>query len=140
MWKFPHKWFLRTLIVSGFVATMPFANVSGDEQNESKAMYEMIDEKGYRCLECHDVELKVVGPSWKEVSARRKGDPWAMALIRYKLSEEGAGIYGFRGSSSGEYGDAVMPHHEISDEDAQKITQWILGLDKPKVSLVVEKK
>ncbi len=132
--------FFTPLIASGFVMLVSAADVLADDETTVTTMYGMMKEKGYRCLECHDVEVKVVGPSWKEVSARRKGNPWATALIRYKLSEETAGRFGVKATSSGTYGEAIMPHHEVSDADAQRIAQWILGLDQPKVPLVVKQK
>ncbi len=140
MQQFSKSWLLRLLMVSGFLVSIPVANLLASEDEKTKAMYEMMQEKGYRCLQCHDVEVKVVGPSWKEVSAKRKGEPWATALIRYKLSEDSAGVYGRTEASAGQYGEAKMPHHEISDEDAQKIAQWILGLDESKVRLAIQKK
>ncbi len=75
--------FFTPLIASGFVMLVSAADVLADDETTVTTMYGMMKEKGYRCLECHDVEVKVVGPSWKEVSARRKGNPWATALIRY---------------------------------------------------------
>lgn len=138
----PQLWnnqLLRLLIVSASVATIPIADVLASEGEETKATYAMMQEKGYRCLECHDVEIKVVGPAWKEVSARRKNDKWATAMITYKLSEEGASEYGNREVSVGQYGEAVMPHHDISDEDAQRIARWIMGLDESELRLAIEK-
>ena len=135
--------FLRLLALGGLIATIPVASVlaeSHDDKNKQE-IYQLMKEKGYRCLECHDVEAKVVGPSWKEVSAARKDDAWPKALITYKLSEGAAGDGHYRGSeaSSGNYGtQASMPHHEISDEDAQRIASWILGLDESRVRLTVE--
>jgi len=140
MRHFPNNWLLILLIVSGFIATIAVADALAGEDEKTKAMYGMMQEKGYRCLECHDVEVRVVGPSWKDVSARRRGDTWATALISYKLSEGSAGEYGNSEVSAGQYGEAEMPHHEISDEDAQKIAQWILGLDESRLRLAIERK
>jgi len=130
---------LRGLIVSAFVATIPIADVLASEDEETKAIYAMMQEKGYRCLECHDVEIKVMGPAWREVSARRKYDTWATAMITYKLSEGSASEYGYREVSAGQYGEAEMPHHEISDEDSQRIARWIMGLDESRLRFAIEK-
>ena len=130
----------RLLIPVGIVMLVPAAALLAEDKETTTAIYGMMEEKGYRCLECHDVEVKVVGPSWKEVSSRRKEDHWAFATIRYKLSKDSAGRHGIQGWSSGNYGEAKMPHHEVSDADAQRIAQWILGLDQPKVPLIVKKK
>ena len=138
--RFPNNWFLRLLVLGSLIAAIPVADVLADTEEERKQMYQLMQEKGYRCLECHDVEVKVVGPSWKEVSANRKDDAWPKALITYKLSEGAAGDGHYRGSeaSAGQYGEAEMPHHEISDEDAQKIATWILGLDESRMRLAIE--
>ena len=140
--RFPTSRFLRLLALGGLIASIPVADVLADSLDNKKKqeMYQLMKEKGYRCLECHDVEAKVVGPSWKEVSASRKDDAWPKALITYKLSEGAAGDGHYRGSegSTGNYGEARMPHHGVSDEDAQRIASWILGLDESKVRLAVE--
>ena len=140
--RFPNNRLLRLLVLGSLIAAIPFADVLADSHGDKKKqeMYQLMQEKGYRCLECHDVEAKIVGPSWKEVSASRKDDAWPKALITYKLSEGAAGDGHYRGSeaSTGNYGEAKMPHHEISDEDAQRIASWILGLDESKVRVAID--
>ena len=37
------------------------------------------------CLACHSVEKKVVGPAWKDVAAKYKGDAGAKAALVAKV-------------------------------------------------------
>jgi len=84
----------------------------------TQTIYQLIEDRGYRCLECHDVNETVVGPSWKEVAAKRKSDKWAHELLAFKISS----------GSLGEYGTVQMPHNEVQDEDVRVIVNWILSL------------
>jgi cytochrome c len=81
-------------------------------------MYQLMKDRGYRCLECHDVDNRVVGPSWKQVAANRHGHKWAHELIVNKISA----------GSVGEYGTVAMPHNEVNEEDLDIIADWILSL------------
>jgi cytochrome c551/c552 len=81
-------------------------------------IYQLMTDRGYRCLECHDVDNRVVGPSWREVAANRGGHKWAHELIVYKISA----------GSLGEYGTVAMPHNEVRDGDLDVIADWILSL------------
>jgi cytochrome c551/c552 len=81
-------------------------------------IYQLMKDRGYRCLECHDVDNRVVGPSWREVAANRRGHQWAHELLVYKISS----------GSLGEYGTVAMPHNEVNDEDLDVIADWIISL------------
>lgn len=48
------------------------ASLASLEIGKKTENYDLIQERGYRCLECHDIDKKVVGPAWKEVAAKRK--------------------------------------------------------------------
>jgi cytochrome c551/c552 len=56
------------------------ASLASLEVKKPTEVYDMIQERGYRCLECHDVDKNVVGPAWKEVAAKRKSHKWAEEL------------------------------------------------------------
>jgi cytochrome c len=81
-------------------------------------MYQLMKDRGYRCLECHDVDKRVIGPSWSEVAGNRSGHKWAHELIVNKISA----------GSVGEYGTVEMPHNEVKQEDLDTIADWILSL------------
>jgi cytochrome c len=57
--------------------------VVGAVQAQSGA--DVVKAKG--CLGCHDVAAKKVGPSYKDIAAKYKGDKGAQATLAAKLKE-----------------------------------------------------
>jgi cytochrome c len=72
------------------------------------------------CMACHQIEAKVVGPSYKEIAAKYKGDSKAEAALIEKVKKGGAGAWG----------TLPMPPNSprVSDADIQTLVQWILGM------------
>jgi cytochrome c len=54
----------------------------------------LMTEKGYLCLSCHQVDAKMVGPGYKEVAAKYKGDANAASMLAKKVKEGGVGAWG----------------------------------------------
>ena len=46
------------------------------------------------CLSCHAVDKKVVGPAYKEIAAKYKGDKTAEAKLVEKVKKGGVGAWG----------------------------------------------
>jgi len=78
------------------------------------------------CLACHSVEKKVVGPAWKDVSAKYKGDAGAKATLVAKVKKGG------KGNWTDVTGGAPMPPYSprVKDEDIEKLVDFVLGLAK----------
>ena len=76
--------------------------------------------KSSGCLNCHDVAAKKVGPAYKEVAAKYKGDKSAEAKLIEKVKKGGSGVWG----------QIPMPPNspQVKDEDIKTIVQWILSL------------
>src|ERR1035438_2627357 len=76
--------------------------------------------KKSNCTNCHDVEKKKVGPSFKEVAAKYKDDKSAQATLEKKVRNGGGGVWG----------KMPMPvaAKSVSDEDIKSIVQWVLSL------------
>ena len=72
------------------------------------------------CFACHAVDSKLVGPAYKEVAAKYKGDKSAEAKLIEKVKKGGAGVWG----------RIPMPPNspQVKDEDIKTIVQWILSL------------
>lgn len=68
------------------------------------------------CLACHAVDKKVVGPSYKEIAAKYKGDKAAEATLVQKVLK----------GSSGVWGQIPMPPNNVSEAQAQQLVKWIL--------------
>ena len=71
------------------------------------------------CLACHAVDSKVVGPAFKDVAAKYKGDPNAEATLVEKVKKGGAGIWG----------QIPMPPNSprVSDANIQTLVKWVLS-------------
>ena len=74
--------------------------------------------KKYACVACHASHSKLVGPSYKDISAKYNGDPGASAKLASKIRLGGAGVWG----------TTPMPAQQaISNEDLQALAQWSLS-------------
>ena len=72
-------------------------------------------EKG--CMGCHAVDKKLVGPAYKEVAAKYKGDAKAPAMLAAKVIKGG----------SGTWGPTPMPPNNVTEAEAKKLTAWVLS-------------
>ena len=72
------------------------------------------------CLACHSIDKKVLGPAYKEVAAKYKGDKSAEAKLVAKVKAGGSGVWG----------PIPMPPMgaQVKEADITKIVQWILSL------------
>lgn len=69
------------------------------------------------CLSCHDLEKRLVGPSFKEIAARYRGQGGAELKLVEKL----------RGGGSGAWGPVPMPPNAgLAESDAQALVRWVL--------------
>ncbi|WP_180682717.1 c-type cytochrome [Tepidicella baoligensis] len=70
------------------------------------------------CMACHAVDKKLVGPSYKDISAKYAGDPNAVARLATKIQRGGSGVWGA----------IPMPANpQVSDAEAQKLAAWSLS-------------
>lgn len=72
------------------------------------------------CLACHSVDKKVLGPSFKDVAAKYKGDKTAEAKLIEKVKKGGSGVWG----------PMPMPPNspQVKDADIKTIVQWVLSV------------
>ena len=74
--------------------------------------------KSNGCMACHDLDKKKVGPSYKSIASKYKGD----ATAADKLAKE------VRTGSKGVWGPVPMPAQaKISDADLKKVMAWVLA-------------
>ena len=72
------------------------------------------------CLACHGVDKKVLGPAFKDVGAKYKGDKGAEAKLVAKVKAGGSGVWGPMPMP------AMSP--QVKDEDIKSIVHWVLSL------------
>jgi cytochrome c len=70
------------------------------------------------CMGCHATDRKVVGPAFKDVAARYKGDPEAEARLIKKIREGG----------KGNWGEIIQPPNtSTSDENIKRLVRFVLS-------------
>ena len=70
------------------------------------------------CMACHAVDKKIVGPAYKEVAAKYKGDKAAADKLATKIMKGGSGVWGA----------IPMPANpQVNDAEAKKLAAWILS-------------
>lgn len=70
------------------------------------------------CAACHAADKKVVGPSWKDIAAKYKGDPKAADALAAKVKAGGKGVWGQV---------AMPPQAKIGDADLKAVLGWALS-------------
>ena len=71
------------------------------------------------CTACHAVDKKIVGPSFKEVAAKYKGNAKAEAMLDEKVKKGGVGVWGQV---------PMPPNTNVSDADIKALVKWVLSL------------
>ncbi len=75
--------------------------------------------KKNNCTACHAIDKKVVGPAWKAVADKYKGDAGAWDKVATKIKKGG----------SGAWGSMPMPANpKVSDADMAEMIAFIKGL------------
>ena len=75
--------------------------------------------KAKDCLACHSVDKKLVGPAYKDVAAKYKGDAGAAAMLAEKVQKGGSGTWGQI---------PMPPNPQVNADEAKKLVEWILSL------------
>jgi cytochrome c len=73
------------------------------------------------CNACHAEDKKVIGPSYKDVAAKYKGDATAVAKLSDKVKKGGSGVWG---------PVPMPPNPQVKDADIKKMVELILALKK----------
>jgi cytochrome c len=74
--------------------------------------------KKHACFACHALDKKLVGPSYKDVAAKYRGDGSAEAKLADKVKK----------GSQGTWGQVPMPPNaSVPDADVRALVKWILS-------------
>jgi cytochrome c len=70
------------------------------------------------CMTCHAIDKKVVGPAYKDVAAKYKGDKTAADKLATKVMKGGSGVWG----------PIPMPANvQVNEAEAKKLVAWVLS-------------
>lgn len=96
---------LATLLL--IATTTPAALASSDLAKEKK------------CLACHSVEQKVVGPAYKVIAGKYTASDAVIAKLAGKIRQGGSGVWGV----------VPMPANpQVNETEAKALASWILTL------------
>ncbi len=70
------------------------------------------------CLACHGVDKKLVGPAFKDVAAKYRGNKDGQAQMVQSILQ----------GSSGKWGPIPMPANRVSEAEAGTLAKWVLSL------------
>lgn len=73
------------------------------------------------CTACHSNDKKIVGPAYKDVAAKYKGDAAAPAKLAAKAKAGGSGVWGQV---------PMPPNPAVNDADMKTMIAYILALKK----------
>lgn len=74
--------------------------------------------KKYACFACHATDKKMVGPSYKDVAAKYRGDKDAAAKLAQKVKNGSQGVWGTV---------PMPPNSTLPDADLNALVKWILS-------------
>lgn len=69
------------------------------------------------CVACHNATAKVVGPSYKDIAEKYRGQDVAAQLAATVKA----------GSQGGKWGEVPMPPSPAPEADVLKVVEWILA-------------
>jgi S-disulfanyl-L-cysteine oxidoreductase SoxD len=67
------------------------------------------------CVACHAMDSKLVGPSFKDIAAKYRGQADAAGYLAGKIRSGGQGVWGA----------IPMPPQSIGEADAKRLAQWL---------------
>jgi len=98
-----------------YVAMMAVAGIVMAGQVRADAGADLA--KAKNCLSCHAVDKKLVGPAYKDVAAKYKGDKGAAEKLAAKVKAGGKGVWG----------EIPMPPNNVTPEEAKTLVAWVLS-------------
>lgn len=71
------------------------------------------------CATCHAADKKLIGPSWKDVAARYKGNAGALSQLTEHVRKGSTGVWG-------KLPMAPVDAAKINDADLKAVLSWVL--------------
>src|SRR5512141_3216353 len=71
------------------------------------------------CTACHAVDKKVIGPAYKDVAKKYKGDAKALDVLAAKVLKGGQGVWG---------PIPMPPNDKVTANESKKLVAWVLSL------------
>jgi cytochrome c len=98
--------FDKTILAQGHQANLGFAT--------GKRLMDLSD-----CKACHDIDKKSIGPAYRQVAKKYKGERDIESRLADKIIEGGGGVWGEQ---------AMSAHPQIKKDEAKDIVKYIMSL------------
>jgi len=95
------------ILAAAAAATVVAAPAQGSEELAKK----------HNCLACHQMDKKSVGPAYKEIAKKYKGQAGAVANLSAKVKKGGSGVWG---------PVPMPPNAAVPDADIKTLVDWLL--------------
>lgn len=105
---------MKVLVLAASTAVLSLGAVANASAEDAQALAQKSG-----CLACHQVETKVVGPAYKDVAAKYKGQEGALDMLVAKVKAGGSGVWG---------PVPMPPNVNVSEADIKTIVSWVLSL------------
>jgi cytochrome c len=108
---------VASLMMAG--SALAEGDVTGEPSDLETAALALVDQHG--CFTCHAIDHKVIGPAWKDVAAKYRGDPGAEDRLVNKVSRGGKGVWG---------NEMAMPPFGpyVKEADIRTLVRFVLSL------------
>jgi cytochrome c551/c552 len=112
----------RSILAAG-VAALLAVGAQAEEPGGGSALTEetvwaFVKQNRLDCKACHDISTKIVGPAWRDVGVKYKGQKVRAQLIE-KVKKGGKGVWGEV---------PMVPHPNVSDETIGRLIDFELSL------------
>lgn len=97
------------------LAIVALSLAGGPAFAQEKPVPELLDM--YGCTLCHQVDNRILGPSFKEVANKYKDDKEAPARTAERILK----------GSKGVWGEVAMPPNNLKPDEARRVAEWILA-------------
>jgi len=103
-----------------FLALLAGASIvaaGGAQAADAKAAEDML--KKNACTACHAIDKKMVGPAYKDVAAKYRGQKDAATKLAEKVKKGGVGVWGQV---------PMPPNAAVKDDDIKVMVNYVLSL------------
>ena len=95
--------------------TSPEGEAPAAQAAVSKAPNELLSGNG--CLGCHGIDARLVGPGFREITAKHQGRADVADYLAGRIRNGGSGVWG---------AIPMPPQPQLDDEQIQALTRWLL--------------
>lgn len=71
------------------------------------------------CMACHAMSKRLIGPTYKEIAKKHRGEKGAVEYLTVKVLKGGRGVWG---------NVPMPPNKQVSPAEARQLVDWMLSI------------